>query len=217
VADSDITKVEAWLEQQGFSVDGVSRSKNRITVSGTVGQVAAAFGAELHYYKVNGETHFAPAGDISVPAALFSVVQTVSNLSTFRPRPHVRFKGLQPAFTSSQTGNHFLTPKDVATIYDLSPAYNAGYNGTGQSIAIVGQSAIVLSDTEHFQSAAGFTVKDPAQILVPNSGTSNIFSGDEAESDLDLEYSSTIAPGATIYFVYVGNNQNFVSVRARPC
>jgi hypothetical protein len=209
VADSDITKVEAWLEQQGFSVDGVSRSKNRITFSGTVGQVAAAFGAELHYYQVNGEPNFAPAGNISVPAALSSLVQTVSNLSTFRPRPHVRFKGLQPAFTSSQTGNHFLTPKDVATIYDVNPAYNAGYDGTGQSIAIVGQSAIVLSDIEHFQSAAGFTVRDPTQILVPNSGTSTIFSGDEAESDLDLEYSSTIAPGATIYFVYVGNNQNF--------
>jgi len=213
VADSDIAKLEAWLEQQGFSVDGVSRSKNRITFSGTVGQVAAAFGAALHYYKINGETHFAPDGDISVPAALSSLVQTVTNLSTFRPRPHVRFKAPQPAtrpdFTSSQSGNHFLTPKDVATIYDVNPAYSAGYNGTGQSIAIVGQSAIVLSDIENFQTAAGFAVKDPTQILVPNSGTSATFSGDEAESDLDLEYSSTMAPGATIYFVYVGSNQNY--------
>src|SRR5262249_51343098 len=54
-----------------------------------------------------------------------------------------------------------------------------------------------------------FTVKDPTPILVPNSGTAMVFSGDEAESDLDLEYSSTIGKGATIYFVYTGNNQNY--------
>src|SRR5207244_10840983 len=82
------------------------------------------------------------------------------------------------------------------------------YNGAGQSIAVVGQSAIVLSDIEHFQTAAGFAVKDPTLVLVPNTGTATIRSGDEAESDLDLEYTSTIASGATIYFVYVGNNAN---------
>ena len=89
VADSDIAKVESWLEQQGFSVDGVSRSKNRITFSGTVEQAETAFSTELHYYKGNGETHFAPSGDISVPAALSSLVKTVTNLSSFRPKPHV--------------------------------------------------------------------------------------------------------------------------------
>src|SRR6266566_3159478 len=115
---------------------------------------------------------------------------------------------VSPDFTSSQSGNHFLTPKDVATIYDINPAYKAGYNGAGQSIAVVGQSAIVLSDIEHFQTAAGFAVKDPTLVLVPNTGTATIRSGDEAESDLDLEYTSTIASGATIYFVYVGNNAN---------
>ena len=44
---------------------------------------------------------------------------------------------------------------------------------------------------------------------MPTSGTAAISSGDEAESDLDLEYSSSIARGATINFVYVGNNQNY--------
>jgi len=67
----------------------------------------------------------------------------------------------------------------------------------------------VLSDIENFESAAGLTKKDPTLVLVPNSGTAAIVSGDEAESDLDLEYSSTIAQGASIYFVYVGNNPNY--------
>src|SRR6266699_2766699 len=212
LADSDIAKVQSWVGQHGFTVESVSRSKNRISFSGTVEQVEAAFGTEMHYYKVNGETHFAPSRDVSVPAALSSVVQTVTNLSSFRPKSHISGRGprrvVSPDFTSSQSGNHFLTPKDVATIYDINPAYKAGYNGAGQSIAVVGQSAIVLSDIEHFQTAAGFAVKDPTLVLVPNTGTATIRSGDEAESDLDLEYTSTIASGATIYFVYVGNNAN---------
>jgi hypothetical protein len=208
VADGDIAKVRSWLEKRGFTVDGVSRSKNRITFSGTVEQVEATFGTEMHYYKVEGETHFAASQDVSVPTALSSLVLAVTNLSTFRPRPHVRFKGPQPVvrpdFTSSQTQNHFLTPKDVATIYDMNAAYNAGYNGAGQSIAVVGQSDIVMADIENFQKAAGFPVKDPVRVPA-TSPAPGIVSGDEAESDIDLEYTSTIANGATIYFVYSAN------------
>jgi subtilase family serine protease len=206
VAESDISTVAGWLQQQGFSVDGVSRGKNRITFSGTVEQVAATFGAELRYYKIDGRKYYAPSSDISVPAALSSLVLSVTNLSSFRPRSHVKFR---PKFSSSQSGNHYLTPKDVATIYDISAAYTAGYTGSGQSIAIVGQSSISLSDIENFQSAAGLTVKDPTLILVPDSGTAIVSSGDESESDLDLEYSGGIARGASIFFVYVGNNSNY--------
>jgi len=213
LTDADITKLKTWLQQQGLSIEGVSRSKNTITFSGTVVQVEAAFGTELHYYKIDGVTYFAPSKDISVPAAISPVVEGVRNLSSFRPRPHVKLKApklaTRPNFTSSQSGNHFLTPKDVVTIYDIAPAYNAGYTGAGQSIAVVGQSSILLSDIEKFQSAAGLTTKDPALVLVPNSGTATIVSGDEAESDLDLEYSAGIATGAPIYFVYVGNSTNY--------
>lgn len=207
LADADIAKVTQWLQRQGFTVDSVARSKNRINFSGTVLQAETAFATELHYYTVNGQQHFAPSTDISVPAALAGVVQNVTNLSTFKPRSHVIRRPIAN-FTSAQTGNHFLTPKDLATIYDITPAYNAGLNGTGQSIAVVGQSAVALTDIENFQSAAGLTKKDPTVILVPNSGTSTTVTGDESESDLDLEYAGGTAPGATIIFVYVGNSPN---------
>jgi subtilase family serine protease len=206
VADSDISKVESWLEQEGFAIDGVSRSKNRVTFAGTAGQVAAAFDTELHYYTVNGQVQYAPSKDVSVPAALSSVVLSVSNLSSFRPRPQVRFR---PNFTSSQSGNHYLTPKDVDTIYDINTAYTDGYTGTGQSIAVVGQSEVYLSDVENFQNAAGLAVKDPTLVLVPDSGSPAVSSGDEAESDIDMEYSGGIGTGATIYLVYVGDNSNY--------
>jgi hypothetical protein len=213
VANSDIAQVESWLQQQGFAINSVSRSKNRITFSGTVGQAEAAFGTEIHNYTSGTQTHFAPSADISIPAALAPVVQTVTNLSSFRPKPHLRVSPTkanpQPNFTSGQTGSYFLTPGDVATIYDIKAAYNSGYTGTGQSIAVVGQSDILQSDVTDFQNAAGLPVKNPTIVLVPSSGSSTTYTGDEAESDLDVEYSGAIGQGASIYFIYVGNNQNY--------
>jgi subtilase family serine protease len=215
VSDSDIAAAETWLEQQGFSVDRVSRSHNRIFFSGTAGQVANAFGVPLHYYLTPGNalqptaTHFAPSADLSLPAALSSSVLAVDNLSDFRLVPHIVRSGVQPAqprFTSSQTGNHYLTPGDLATIYDITPAYNSGYTGSNQSIAVVGQSEVNMTDITNFQTAVGIAAKTPIVVLVPSSGTPTIYAdGDEAESDLDLEYSSTIAKGAQVYFVYTGN------------
>ncbi len=210
MSDADLSKATAWLQQQGFTVNSVSRSRDAITFSGTVARAEVAFQTEIHQYLIAGETKFAPSSEISLPVALSAVTSSVTNLTSIRPRPHIRMKkeGLTPNFNSSQSLSHFLTPGDIRTIYDINPAYNAGYTGSGQSIAVVGQSAIIMSDIEHFQSAAGLTVKDPALVLVPNTGASTVYSNDESESDLDLEYSGAIAPGATIRFVYTGNSNN---------
>jgi len=214
LSDNDLARVQSWLEQQGFSVDRVANSHNSIRFSGTTAQVESAFQTELHNYKIDNQTHFANSAPISVPSALSGIIESVRNVDDFRPKPQVRFRSAQstrvnPNFTSSQSGNHYLTPEDVATIYDINGAYNSGYTGTGQSIAVVGQSEVDLSDIEHFQTAAGLAVKDPSVILVPDSGTAEFSSGDEAESDLDLEYTGGIAKSAIIYLVYVGNNSNY--------
>ena len=207
LADSDLAKVEGWLTAQGFQVTGVSNAHDRVFFSGTAAQVSAAFGTELHRFQNEaGEEHFAPMGDLSIPAALAGVVRTVSNVSSFRPHPHVHVK---PRFTSSQTGNHFLTPADLAVIYDINAVYNSGYTGSGQTIAVVGQSAINTTDITNFQTAAGVPVRAPNVVLMPGTGTSTTVTGDETESDLDLEYTSGVARGANVTFVYTGNNQNY--------
>uniref|UniRef100_E6PZA4 Putative Peptidase S8 and S53, subtilisin,kexin, sedolisin n=1 Tax=mine drainage metagenome TaxID=410659 RepID=E6PZA4_9ZZZZ len=227
LADSDIAKVQQWLEQQGFSVDSVARGKSFIAFSGTAGQVEQAFSTQMHRYNVvwrgQTESHFAPSTALSVPAALAPVVLGVRDLDDFRPHSMMRHLGpqalaaqsqtphlgaVQPAFTSGQTGNHFLAPGDIDVIYDVNALSKQGITGVGQTIAVMGQSAIVLSDIEAFQTAAGLTVKDPTETLVPNTGTATVVSGDEGESDLDLEWSGAMAPGATIEFVYTGNSQN---------
>ena len=61
MSDADLEKTQSWLEQQGFAIDSVARSKNAIHFSGNVRQVEQAFSTEMHFYKANGEQHYAPS------------------------------------------------------------------------------------------------------------------------------------------------------------
>ena len=210
VAQSDIDRVKAWLQQQGFTIDTVMHSRNAIRFSGSAAQVENAFRTEMHYYNVRGEKHMAPSTALSVPSAMAGVVAGLRNLDDFRP--HAQHVPARRGFTSGSSGNVFFAPGDIVTTYDINPLYTAGVDGAGQTIAIMGQSFVEVSDIEAFQNAAGLTVKDPNMVYVPGSGADGsaaINPGDEGESDLDLEWSGAIAPGASIVFVYTGNDQRF--------
>ncbi|WP_058186786.1 protease pro-enzyme activation domain-containing protein [Terracidiphilus gabretensis] len=217
VADADIEKVQSWLERQGFAVDSISRSRNAIHFSGTAGSVEQTFATEMHYYNLAGVKHMAPSTALSIPTAVAPLVSGVLGLNDFKPRSMLVHRKLlakpaRPLYTvvdSNGDEDVFFTPGDIKVAYDINPLIGAGNNGTGQTIAIMGQSAIQNSDIENFQQAAGLTVKDPTMTLVPGTGASAINAdGDEGESDLDVEYSGATAPGATINFVYTGASSN---------
>jgi subtilase family serine protease len=140
--------------------------------------------------------------EAQVPAALQDVILGVRNLDDFHPKP--RNTGLRkiqasPHFTSNLSGNHFLAPKDFATIYDVTALYDAGFDGAGEKIAVVGDSDITMSNIERFRSLAGLSTNDPSKVLVPNSGTATVPStGERIEAYLDLEWSGAIAKNASI-------------------
>jgi subtilase family serine protease len=214
LSDSDIATIAQWLESKGFTIESVSPTRTSIRFAGTVAQIEDAFTTEMHRYQINGESHMANATPVSIPAALAPVILGVRNLSDFRPSPkHLRRtlgSNISTHFTSSISGSHYLAPDDVATIYDVKPLYQTGYDGTGQKIAVVGQTRISTTDINAFRAASGLSAKDPVLVLVPNSGSpADNSSIDEEESDLDLEWAGGIASNATIYFVYTGSNQNY--------
>ena len=202
VSAADLAKVSSWLKSQGLTVNGFSRARTRIFFSGTAAQVENAFRTELHNFQVDGQTRFANATEVSVPAALSGMVLGLRGLDNFRPRPRARVA--RPNFTSHQTGNHFLSPGDFATIYNVKPLYQAGLDGTGEKIAVVGQTQIDVSDVDAFRSAAGLPATNLQ--LVSVDGSTGFSSGDEVEADLDVEWSGGVAKNAAILYVYVGSN-----------
>ncbi len=206
---ADITRVTSWLESQGFTVTAVANSRNQISFDGTVAQIELVFKTEIHDYVVDGETHFANATEPSVPAALAGSVLAIGHLHNFNPKPRAKVQRMaadetDPHYTSYITGNHFVAPGDFATIYDVAPLYTVGFDGTGQKIAIVGQSSVNPSDLSNFRSAAGLSTNPATFILYPSTSISTRCSGDEGESDLDLEWAGAVAKNASIIFVYAG-------------
>jgi hypothetical protein len=209
MTQSDIANVTAWIESQGLTVTSIANSRSQISFDGTVAQIESMFGTEIHDYLVNGEIHFANTSNPSIPAALAPSVLGVGHLHNFISHSRAKVRQLSdadPEFTSHISGNHFLAPGDFATIYDVQGLYNAGIDGTGQKIALTGQSSINLNDIANFRSNSGLAANVPTLLLVPGKGTSTRCPGDEGESDLDVEWSGGVAKNAAITLVYVGLN-----------
>jgi uncharacterized protein (TIGR03437 family) len=197
LSQNDMDKISAWLRSEGFTVESTARGRNWLTFSGTAGQVLATFRTEIHRYRVDGEMHFAAAAEPSVPASLEPLVAGLLGLDDFNPKPP---KHPLPANTSS-TGLHTLVPDDIATIYDIAKLYQAGYNGTGQSIVVVGQSAINASDITGFRTKYNLPAVNLQVKLNPNSSDPGT-TGDMAEADIDLEWAGAIAPNAALIYLY---------------
>jgi pro-kumamolisin-like protein/subtilase family protein/all-beta uncharacterized protein len=199
LSESDLARIAAWLRQLGFSDIQPARSRTFVQMAGTASQVRLAFGTGIRHYRVNGKLHYANSSDPVLPRALKDVVSGIRGLNDFHPRPHAIRRSSQPQFTSSISGNHFIAPGDFAVIYDVQPLYSSGIDGTGEKIAVAGQTDIKLSDIHAFQTASGLPVKDP-QIILDGSDPGTL-TGDETEADLDIEWSGAVARGATIVYV----------------
>lgn len=195
---ADIAKVVQWLETSGFSNVQVARSQASISFDGNAAQVQAVFQTSIHAYTLNSQTYFANASNPRLPKALEGLVENVDGLHNMGPKPR---------FTAG-TGANYLVPDDWETIYDVKPLYGMGLDGSpihGEtySIVVVGQSNVQLSDLHAFRGAAGLPVKDPFIIIPPGDSDPGLGSatGDQAESDFDLEWAGAIAKNANVAFV----------------
>lgn len=215
----DLAKVAAWLQTQGFKIDSIPPSADRIDFTGTAAQVESTFHTQLNRYQWHGQAEWANATDISVPEAISGVVLNVAHLNTFRPQPHLVRRPvhvtLNPHYTlQEQNGTevNFLAPSDVHTIYDIDGLYNAGITGSGQTIGIMGQTDIMQyqSDIQNFRSLSGLNASNlPTQVVVPTTGSAAVSPSDLEEADIDVEWSGAVAKDASILYVTVGNNQNY--------
>jgi len=217
---SDLATVSSWLTSQGFTVTGIARSSTFINFTGTVGQAQQAFGTSIHTLSYNGEQHISNMTDPVLPTAVAAVVTSITGLDDFRVKPHSRSRTTspvdptQPLFTQTvgTTTSHYMAPADIYTIYDYpwTPASVSSATNTGQgiTIAVMGQSDLttgnVLPDANitTFRNAAGLPPINLTLKLAPGSADPGVSPGDVDEAHLDVEWSSSAAPGASILFFY---------------
>ena len=109
----------------------------------------------------------------------------------------------KPELTTQMPGGNTIyavTPYDLATIYNLTPLWNAGLDGTGQQIAIVAESDIQVSDVDQFRTAFGL----PATHLnvIDNGPPAGLQAdSDQQEAEIDVEWAGAVAKNATIDLV----------------
>ncbi len=204
LASADLAKVQAWLTSQGFTITSTARSSTSISFTGTVGQVQRAFGTDIHTVSADGEQHITNLSDPTLPAALAGVVLDITGLNDFKLKSRARVKTVaesvvRPQYTSSVSSVHYMAPGDLYTIYDMNALLSNSINGTGISIAVVGQTDISLTDVAAFRSASGLPANNPTvKLYGTDPGT---VSGDLEEAQLDVEWSGAAAPSASIVYV----------------
>ena len=227
--DQDIQLVTGWLQTHGFQINRVSNGRSVIEFSGVESQVEQAFHTQIHRYLLpNGEQHWANASDPQIPAALAPAVAGVASLNNFPASRFSHVAGVisrdkatgqetpsSPLFTLN--GNcgvpqvpycYGVGPYDFATIYDVAPSWSAvpPIDGTGQTIAIVGETDINPQDVDDFRNFFGLPAYGqqggPALNVIHSGPAPGILNdGEETEADLDVEWSGAVAKGASVDFV----------------
>jgi pseudomonalisin len=203
-AQEDIDKTTAWLTSHGLTVNGVSASGMSIDFGGTAAQVAAAFHTSLHNVRLGGEAHIANITAPSIPAALSPVVTGVT-LANFFPKPAMHH--VVPNYTTNTPYGTFyaVAPPDFATIYNVNPLRNSNnffgtpITGAGVTLAVVEQTKIKAADWIKFRKVFGLAGYSGTLAQVhPGNCQGPGFTGDEGEAALDTEWSSAVAPDASI-------------------
>ena len=221
LASADLQAVESWLEQEGLTVTRVEPNGVLLDVTGSVAAVSGAFRTNFAEFRVGRETRLSATDEPSVPTALQAVIAGVHGLSqsTLHPQSiatvvqgkitaQVSGGGLtaKPMLTAT-SGQHFLTPNDFATIYDLGSVYSGGNTGAtvagkAQRVAIVGRSRVAATDISQFESMTGLPTAQP-NVVVPTGGidpgTTN--DGNQDEATLDVDRVMGTAPGVGVDLV----------------
>jgi len=234
---ADIDAIATWLASRGLYVESVSNSRMSIRFGGDAAAVNRAFNTELHWYaRAGGRKRMAPDSEPAIPAALSAAVEGVLGLSEIRFEPAFRVgqartastEGARPAMTncSGSSCSYFVTPGDFSAIYGLGAATAQGWNGSGQSIAILGRARVSNADLQAFGARLGLTMQTPT-VIIPPDGTdpgpaatscSTTDSGngygtcdepsdlvqDQGEATLDVTRAGSVAPGADIKLIVSG-------------
>ena len=184
----DYAKLKAWLVAQGFKVSLEAGTRHAIFVRGPVAKVAAVFKVRMARVATPDGEFTSAVTTPELPDEVAPLVEKIRGL-----QPHlIRHKHSQ--LTATTNGNKYITPAAVAAVYQAP----TNLNGAGQTIAIVGASAVVQSDITTFWSLCGIS-QSWSNITQVNVGAGpGGPTGDQGELSLDVEWTSGIAPGAKI-------------------
>ena len=224
-SDADFDAVAAFAQKAGLVVVERRPAARSIVLSGTAGQVAAAFGTAIEHVEHAAGISRRRTAPVHVPPELDGIVEGVFGIEDVPiARPHFKFSkesaqaallasmpsGAAPSDAQATSG---FTGVDLAKLYD----FPAGLDGSGQCIAIIELGGgYRTSDIKSFFKS--LHLPTPSVTAVSVDGGKNSPSlpwSADAEVALDIEVAGAVAPKAQIAVYFAPNSeQGFVDAIA---
>jgi len=208
-AQADLDKVEAYGRQHDLVVVHRSALERTVTLSGRLGNVLAAFPADVRLYHSPMGTYRGRTGHISLPEDLSDIVTGVFGLDT-RPKSRAPFRARALAQQNAGPGgSKGVAATEFAARYRFpTQAGTTTLDGTGQTIAIIELGGGYRhADLAAFFHEIGQPLPVVSAIGVDHSrnAPSEPRSAD-GEVMLDIEVAGAVVPKARLA-VYFGPNE----------
>ncbi len=190
-SQQSVNAVTSWLRSQGFKIVYTPTNNLYVSAEGSVAQAAAAFGTSFAMYQVDGVDLRSPQSDISVPKSIAPLVSGVIGLDDSAQLVHTDIASdpsatPAPAFVSAKPCSDYwgqkqasdftnpygggtlpyipcgYTPQQILGAYGLA---NSGYDGSGQTVAIIDAyaSPTIQQDLDQWSANRGLpTTRDSA-------------------------------------------------------
>ncbi|GER90409.1 hypothetical protein KDW_45710 [Dictyobacter vulcani] len=195
-----VTEVENFLKSQRLTVESVTPNRLFINAAGNVGQVNLAFNTVIYDYNYKNNTVYAPVNEPAVPANVSPFIQNIGGLDDIPIEPHHHInKNARPLVGPGGGYN----PNELRTAYGVSGLINAGYNGTGQTVAIFELDGYTPSDVNTYLNNYNLGAPKYSNVLVD--GATNTPGAGAIEVVLDMEVVSALAPNAN-QKIYIAPN-----------
>ena len=207
---STIRAAQSYFENFGLSASP-SPDHLLLTVSGTSGRIASAFGTEfVNYRAADGRTFVSHSTPATLPGGIaWSGAFGLGNATLFVPEsvgPMLSRVAVQPDATCVGVAGG-LTPCDFWSAYNMSALLANGTDGSGERLAVVDPYSSDEGQADLESDLATFTYENnlsvgPVNYVYPDPGPANLNTsfnpGWALEDALDLEWARASAPGATI-------------------
>ncbi len=208
------SQLQQYLQAQGFTITKTYNDRLLLGFSGTIAQAEHTFSVNINNYVApDGHHYYANTNDPQLPAWLAAQTQSFSGLDDAVQLQHPLIKGhaVKQAITNSITclghdpNNQYLTSDQIASAYNLSGMYNAGYHGEGQAIALYELDGYSMSDLNAYESCYGHSHTAIQTLAV---GTAPLPTSDAGvvEVELDAELVLSAAPQLGRLAIYEAAN-----------
>ncbi|GCE31644.1 hypothetical protein KDA_71280 [Dictyobacter alpinus] len=202
-----VNQVVNFLRSQGLAIDAIAPNNVIIDATGTVAQVEKAFKVTINNYYCSGHIIYAPANNPSVPDALGNAIQSIAGLNNIPWNPqssiYINYKNGRKKIRPLIGPGGGYTPNELRTAYGADSLINAGYSGTGQTVAIFELDGYKPSDVDTYLSTYNLGPAKYSNVLVD--GATNTPGDSSIEVVLDMEAVSALAPNAA-QKIYIGPN-----------